>query len=487
MRKFLSLGILAMLLLGWACTEDEEESVILVTEEVLYTSGEQVRLLGRLIANQPVKASDHGFYLSQDESFSMPIVISLGTKEGAGRFVGLIDELTIGSSYFVKAFMDIGKGLEFGNVIELSTLNPGLESFLPAFGSATETVTILGRNFTKDTRVFFNEVEAEVLNIEFESRLSVKIPPATSADPVFIKVLVQDKLLSFDSPFEYQTGAYQLISTFPEQVKLYDNVSFQNSAGFYIGLGNISKNEFYTGFQRYNPATSSWEKIDWPGTSRNYAFATSNYIGAGVAKLGRGPYTMNYGFWKVSASGFQQLADLTFDSRESLAFELNQNLYVVGSKEGDSLAVRKYAAATKQWTTLSPSPVAFGAANPHFEYQGKAYVVDDSAALWRYDPATDSWSSTGLTYPGSLGQGYGIAHVIGSKAYVGLYRRATDLWELDMNTMSWKSKNAIPGIPQSFTVGSFVQGESLYMMRVPDISLAGPYPMELYQFDPNGI
>lgn len=486
MRKFLSLGILSMLLLGWACTEDDAESIILVTEEVLYTSGEQVRLLGRLVASQPIKASDHGFYLSLDESFSVPIIISLGSKEGAGRFIGETAGLDIGSRYFAKSFMDIGNGLEFGNVLELETLNPGLESFFPTFGSAAETATILGRNFTKDTRVFFDDVEAEVLKIEFESRLTVKIPPPSSSDRVFIKVIVQEQSLSFDTPFEYQTGKYELIGAFPEQIKLYENVSFQNGSGFYVGLGTVSKNRFYEGFQRYNPATSAWEKIDWPGTSRFNAFATSNYIGGGIAQLGRDPYTMNYEFWKVTSNGFQKLGDLPFESRESVAFELNQELFVLGSKEGDSLAVRKYSPTTKQWISLSSSPVVFGATNPHFEYEGKAYLVDKEATVWMYNPPTDSWSTVSV-FPGSLGQGYGIAQVIGNKAYVGLYRRVTDLWELDLTTMNWTSKNSIPGIPQSFTVGSFVSGGSLYLMRVPDIALAGSYPMEFYKFDPNGI
>ena len=136
MRKLLSLCLFTLLLFNLACTEEEKKSTILVTEDVLYASGEQVRLLGRLISNHPTKANDHGFYLSTDENFSSPIILSLGVKEGAGRFIGEIYGLTVGSNYYAKSFMDIGNGLEFGNVLEVKTLNPGLESFLPKFGSA---------------------------------------------------------------------------------------------------------------------------------------------------------------------------------------------------------------------------------------------------------------------------------------------------------------------------------------------------------------
>lgn len=487
MRKLLSLCLFTLLLFNLACTEEEEKSTILVTEDVLYASGEQVRLLGRLISNQHTKANDHGFYLSTDENFSSPIILSLGVKEGAGRFIGEIDGLTVGSNYYAKSFMDIGNGLEFGNVLEVKTLNPGLESFLPKFGSANQQLTILGRNFTKDTEVYFGEVRAEILKVDFESRLLVRIPASTDLSLVPITVKVQDQTLKFEEPFEYQTGLYHLIGEFPEQVKLYNNISFQNGAGFYIGLGRNAKNQFYEGFQRYNPTSSTWEKINWPGAPSEFAFATSSYIGGGSAALTREPYIRNNEFWKVSSSGFQQLADLPFDSRESLAFEVNQDLFVLGGKEGDSLAVRKYTASTQQWSSRYSSPVAFSGSNPHFVYQDKVYLIDNSAVLWAYDPINDFWENTGLSYPGSLGQGYGIAHVIDQKVYIGLYKRAVDFWELDLTTWRWKSKNTIPGIPQSVTVGSFVAGKSIYIMRVPDISVAGSFPMELYQFDPTGI
>ncbi|NVK50883.1 MAG: hypothetical protein HWE09_14020 [Cyclobacteriaceae bacterium] len=45
----------------------------------------------------------------------------------------------------------------------------------------------------------------------------------------------------------------------------------------------------------------------------------------------------------------------------------------------------------------------------------------------------------------------------------------------------------MPGLPQSILVAHFVSGSSLYIMRVPDITLAGQFPMDLYRFDPNGI
>lgn len=162
MRQIFTFALLALLLIGGACTEDDPETTILVTEEVLFASGEQLRILGRLITNQSINANDHGFYLASDENFSNPLLISLGPKEGPGRFIGETSGLNTGQTYFVKAFMDLGSGPEFGNVIEVATLNPGIESFSPKFGKENGELFILGRNFTSDTRVFFGDQEAEI-------------------------------------------------------------------------------------------------------------------------------------------------------------------------------------------------------------------------------------------------------------------------------------------------------------------------------------
>jgi hypothetical protein len=80
-----------------------------------------------------------------------------------------------------------------------------------------------------------------------------------------------------------------------------------------------------------------------------------------------------------------------------------------------------------------------------------------------------------------------MARVIGNKAFVGLFERSDQVFELDLNSFSWKPKNPMPGLPQSVIVGHFVSGESLYIMRVPDIALAGQFPMDFYRFDPEGI
>lgn len=485
MRKLLSLSMLVMLLLGWACTEEEPETTVLVTEDVLYTSAENVRLLGRLITNQTISAVDHGFYLAEDENFSSPIVISLGAKEGPGRFIGETNGLTNSKTYYAKSFMDLGGEIQFGNVITLNTLSPIIETFSPAFGLVGESMIITGQNFTEDTEVFFGDSKAVITSIEFESRLNLIIPEASDFS-VPITVIVQDKTLEFNSNFEYQIGTYELINKFPEAVRLYGNAFYQTNSGLNIGLGTVSKNSFYSKIQQYDIGSNTWKEVSFPGSNRAYGFATKNYLGGGTAGLIPNPYDINFSFFKVTDSGFERLPDLPFASRESIAFENGGNLYVLGGKEGNTSALRRYNPATKTWTNLNDSPVEFSTENAFFMYQNKVYIISNDAVLWQYTISSDSWESVS-TYPGSLGQGYGMGQVIGNKAYVGLYQRNTQVWELDMNTMVWKSKNDIPGLPQEITVAHFEKDGFLYIMRMPDITLAGNFPMNLYKFDPNGF
>jgi hypothetical protein len=486
MRNSLYLGIVVLLLLSIGCTKEESGTTVLVTEEVLYASGEQVRILGRLITNQAVTATDHGFYLSQEANFASPIIISLGAKSGAGRFIGETSGLQAQKNYFVKSFMDIGNGIEFGNTIELQTLAAGIESYSPYFGSPNQEIFILGRNFSSDTKVFFGDVEAEVLENLFESRLRVRIPELQGGSSVAIRVQSQDQILTFPINFEYQTGSYVTLQPFPDQLRLANNISFQSGSHFYVGLGSNRQIRFYEKILKYDPSTNQWTDSNFSGSARSFGFATDNYLGGGIAELTKEPYVMNNSFWRITSTGYVRLKDLTFPSRESIAFELANELYLLGGKDGNTRAVRKYNALTESWTNLPNSLREFSAINPYFVYQNKLYVLGSDKVLYSFDPISGRLESIS-SYPGLTGLGYGFAKVIGSKVYFGGFELENQVWEFNLETFNWVPKNPIPGSLLSKTAASFVQGGFIYFMRQEDINLPGDFPLELFIFDPTGI
>ncbi len=484
-RSWLLLLMMALVLFS-SCEEDDPETTILVTEEVLLTSGEQARLLGRLITNQSINPSDHGFQLSEDQNFGSPIIIALGPKEGPGRFIGEVTGLKVGQTYYARAYMDLGSGLEFGNTIELNTLDPGLESFEPNFGKEGAEVFIFGRNFTQDTKVFFGDQEAVVQEVLFETRLRVIIPSASSASTVPLRVLVQDRELIFDNPFEYQIGTYEIASEYPANVRMFDNISFQRGGEFFAGLGSDKAAVFFPDIYKYNPGSNSWLQVPFNGTNRSFAWATENYLGGGIRELGRDPFLINRNFYRFDGSSFVQLDDLPFDSRESIAFEVGDFLYVVGGKEGNSKAGWRYESSTGIWAQIAEAPFAIDQSQASFTYQAEQYFINANGAIVKYIPFSDTWEAAGF-FPGSTGQGYPIAQVVGDRVYVGAYRRSLEMWEWNLNSRVWTAKNNVPGIPQTLNAGSFESDGFVYFLRVPEITVVGDQPSPLYKFDPSGI
>jgi len=486
MQRYLMLLLMMASVIFSSCEEDDPETTILVTEEVLITSGEQARLLGRLITNQAINPKDHGFQLSEDQDFSSPIIIALGPKEGPGRFIGEVTGLKVGQTYFARAYMDLGAGLEFGNTIELNTLEPGVESFEPSFGKEGSEIFIFGRNFTEDTRVFFGDQEAAVTEILFETRLRVIAPSATTSATVPLRVVVQDRELVFDLPFEYQIGTYETVSEFPQNVRLIDNLFFQKGDEFFVGLGSVKGTSFYSNIFKYNPGADSWVQVPFEGTNRSFGWATENYLGGGIRELGRDPFLINRNFYRFNGSSFVQLADLPFDSRESIAFEVGGFLFVIGGKEGNPLAGWRYEMNTGLWTQIAEAPFPIDQSLGSFTYQNERYFINSNGNIVKYIPFSDTWEEAGF-FPGSTGQGYPIAQVTGNRVYLGAYRRSTEMWEWNMDSRIWTAKNDVPGISQNLNGGYWVRDGFLYFLRVPELSVVGDQPLPLIKFDPSGI
>ncbi|MFN3998755.1 IPT/TIG domain-containing protein [Algoriphagus sp.] len=487
MRSLLSLGVFLLLMALWSCTQEEEGTTVVATEEVIFLSGDKVRVLGRLITNQPISASDHGFQISTSENFSAPIIISLGGKEGPGRFIGETEGLKINQPYFLRAFATVGGTDLVGDAITIKTLNPIFETYSPTFANVGQEILITGRNFPVGTRVFFGTQEATVLQNSFESRLRVRIPEPKGEPIVKIRVQIQDTVFEFPQSFEYQSGKYTLLGQFPGGLRIYDNVFFQNQSGFHVGLGALRLGAgYYQGFQRYDPNTNTWAQVDFPGEGREGAFATSNFLGGGAVEVTRDVFEYKRDFWQIEGSTFSRLPDLPTISFNSLAFEVNGLLFLAGGTGIGAREVSAYNPSTQSWASRGSAPINLTNNLAWFVFQNKAYFVAADNRIWEFDPNKDEWKIF-IPYPGSLGEGYGMAQVINNKVYVGLYRRVEQLWELDMTTRTWKAKNFIPGFPQSINSAHFTFNGQIYILRAPEEPIAGTLPMEFYRFDPNGI
>jgi N-acetylneuraminic acid mutarotase len=161
-------------------------------------------------------------------------------------------------------------------------------------------------------------------------------------------------------------------------------------------------------------------------------------------------------------------------------------LLLFGGLDGASLLVRAYDPVQRTWSTKRNAPIALGRNAAAFARATRVIVLGSNGQVWEYNPPLDSWQLL-TTYPGSKGQGYPITEVIGSKAYMGLFRATQELWELNLETLTWKAKNQIIGFPQSINSGHFQFNGSIYFLRAPEESVSGSLTMELYKFDPDAI
>ncbi|UJP65603.1 IPT/TIG domain-containing protein [Mongoliitalea daihaiensis] len=488
MKKY-TFGLLSMLIfigsIFSSCEEIDDFTTSLVTEEVIYLSGERVRLLGRVITVQEVRATDHGFYISTNESFGQPLIISLGERLSPGRFIGETSALQVEQRYFVKSFLQVDGELIFGNTLELTTLQPASTSLQPNNGRQGDVINILGRNFTADSRVFFGETEGQVIGIDFESRIRVRIPVA-EAPVVSIKVISQGREMIVPDLFEYTIGTYKKISEFPRPQRYFDNVFLQQGTDFYVGLGTDRRLSFNPEMWKFNILAQQWYQVSFEGRPVRFAFNSSQYFGSGSLFLDRLPFFLVGDFWKLEADGsFLKLPDVPFVEANALAFELNGNLYVAGGENGFGQETYRYTPTTGTWMRVNNTPFRVTKANSSFVYEGKFYILNpETREIFAYTPETDSWAFV-TNYPGLPGGTGGFGAVIDGRAYIGMENRSNRIWELNMSNLNWALKNDFPGVIQASNVGVYVHSGLIYFLRSADLQLPGN--MELWEFDPKGF
>ncbi|RPA70010.1 IPT/TIG domain protein [Cyclobacteriaceae bacterium YHN15] len=469
-----------------SCEEKIDVTPSIITEDVLYVSGERLRISGRIITTQNIEASDHGFYISENESFNQPTTISLGERVNPGRFIGEISSLVIDRKYFVKAFVTIQDENIFGNIAEVETLSPSVFNFSPNNGPEGTIVSISGQNLTSDTQVFFGDVKGTVIDISFESILKVRVPPISDQSVVNIKVLIQGKELSLEEPFEYTTGKYSKLADFPSAIRIFDGIYLQEDDVFYIGMGTDRGQTMNNTMWKYQVGDGNWQEISLPSRSLWRPFSSNSYYGGG--SLGPTNPVPVTDFYQLKNGQFSAMSDLPFVKSRALAFEISGNLYVVGGVLNGipSREVFEYAASSGIWKKLRDAPFDINETVLNFTYGGKQYFIDPlNKDLLAFDPIADFWETVSR-FPGDLGNGTGVGVVIGDRAYLGLGNRSNEMWELNMTNLNWAEKNKFTGSTVARNSAIYVHGGLIYLVRSAEVQIQG-VPSEFWVFDPNGF
>ncbi|PRY86606.1 IPT/TIG domain-containing protein [Mongoliibacter ruber] len=479
-----ALVILVFAFSFFACEEQGEIAPSIITEEALLVSGERMRLSGRIITTQNISATNHGFYISDNEGFSQPIIISLGERETPGRFIGETSGLTIEKNYFVKSFVDLPSETIFGNVVELQTLSPNVSEYSPNRGQPGMVVTINGVNITEDVKVFFGNVEAEVVSVDFETILRVRVPAIGDESTVPVRVVIQSKEIVFQEPFVYRTGVYTKISQFPGNIRFTEGVSLQESTTFYAGLGIVQPGTLNSTFWKWTYGETEWTQVDSPSPPLRRAFSTKTFFGGGSDVPAAIPN--NERFYKLENGEFIQLPDLDLLFINGVGFEIDEKLYLAGGDTGEGTATFLVDTNTGDWEFVSHSPFKILSTDFSFTYQSKQYFIDpETRNLYYYDPNFNNWEIVG-SYPGELGNnGGGFAAVIGDKVFVGVGNRSNQMWELNMQTLEWDRKNDFTGSSLARVIGTYQIDDEIFILRSPETQVGGS--IEFWKIEPNAF
>ena len=451
------------------CTTESEIQNIVLTEDVLYLSGERVRITGRVFEINGT-VDDHGFYISKDPDFSSPIVISLGAKEnGLGRFIGEYELLEINTVYHFRSYANVG-GIEItGQSKEFTTLKSRIDSFSPETGVHGTIVTIKGTNFTQDTRVFVGVTEVDVTSTSDETTIQIQIPSIGDVSSVAISVNVQDTTMVFADNFQYHFGHWEMESIFPDNLQLYECMFFIDGDQFIFGMGADERVQLNLNVWSYDLISQTWSDLNFPGSEggSRFPFTSNGYWGAGaeiVRPAGLNIHTPY--FWHYSFGAFQLKPFLTFRIYKSIGLHLNGDLYVFGGEFFDhapNRTIHLFTTGTDSWSTIAEAPFNLSSDYPYFVHNNEAYFLLPNNDVWKFSPLTGDWNQVG-THPDIVMAG-GAAVNINGKVYMGMFTDNLKIFEWDIAANIWAEKINLPGNVRDSNTGFFAYNNKAYFFR----------------------
>jgi len=474
-----------------SCLPEGALNNIIVTEDLLYISGERIRITGRLIEVDG-NVDDHGFHIAKNPDFSAPIVISLGPKEnGLGRFIGEYELLEINTVYYFRSYANIAGNEVHGQTKQFSSLIPRIDSYHPRTGLAGTIIAIEGVNFTNGTRVMLGDIEMVVISIKEESLIEVRVPPIGNVAVVDLVVEVQDTSMVFADQFSYNFGHWELETTFFNNLQLYNTMWLKDGNEFIFGLGAEENYDRNLNIWSLDLTNNTWTDLNFSGSTQTRSpFNSNGYWGAGIESREFSAKVLSSAFWRYSAGVFEMKQSLPFTTNRSVSLSLNGVLYVFGGfNENFSPihAVHQYQEGLDSWLPILNAPIEISSDYPSFAHNNIAYFIMPDDVIWQYDPITNEWLTAGL-FPGNLRQ-FGATVTLNGKAYIGIFTTGAEVWEWDIINNVWIEKSPFPGAVRDINVGYFSHNNKAYFFRSK--FNGGQFEqdpkMELWSLDPTRI
>ncbi len=455
-----------------SCLKNAESELGVSTEDIIYTSGEKMVVTGRILATAEVDLVDHGFIVSEDENFTNPFTVSLGERKTPGRFVGEFENLNIDREYYVKSFVQDNQGVIEGNVLNFNTLKPIIDDFSPRIGVPNAMLTIQGRNFTEDSKVYFGGREATIVTKSDESFITVHIPAIANQIFEEISIVMNGETFVSDIPFEYVIGTWEKESISPIDFSTVGGITLKDGDDVIYGLGGINGfGPYVSDLGKYNTVNKTWSKGSLPGFATGYSFSCDGFIGSGSSIFIRPSdrsYSLSTDFYAYENGKFKYEGKLPFRLLKASATRISDRIYVFGGLTEDvknSSKVYEYNIGTKTWKELAalPEKLVTNSDYPSFVYNGDIYFIGSDQFLYRYSVSVQETAKLTL-YPTTISEG-GVALVLNDKVYIGVFKDKRLLYELDLKTLNWKEKTGFSGQVREEITAKWVENGKLYILK----------------------
>lgn len=483
--------IFFLVLLDSSCVlNDVDETTNVVAEEVLYVSGDNARFIGRILSIGPDPILDHGFEISIDSDFIREVlIISLGETNKLGKFIGNTTSLIPSTQYYYRAFI-LSTNLKIESESKmLTTLNVSLETFEPRNAKEGDVISIFGRNFARETEVYFDNTKAEVISIDNESQIKVKVPKPIRSEAI-ISIKYNDKTIKFDLVFDYIIGKWSTNSKFISDVQLFEAFGIIDNDEFLFGFGRDYDQNLNDTIWAFDLISQEWGiKSIGLGYGRG-AFNVGNIWGTGAEQLSFGPtYILNNNVRQYANGIITQLNDLPFKLYKSIGVNLDGELYVLGGLDENQIpntTIYRYDKFFDSWsvlTTNGPSVISDAA---NFFYKNFFYYLENDRLL-RFN--LSSFESTELSnYPGREGK-EGLSCIINNKAYIGLFSSGVEMWEYNIDNDEWIQKKDFNGNHREAISQYFVFESNIYVLRskYQGGSFDSDKRMDMWKFNPNEL
>jgi len=467
-RNFLIILLGSLLLAG--CLEEEMNPTRVVSEEIVFVSGETAILTGRIISNSELDLSDHGYEISRTEDFSNPLIISLGEKTIPGRFVAETNMLEVDLQYFGRTFAIESGETIYGNTLSFNTLKQVLVNFEPKLGKAIQKMTIEASNLTQDAQVLFNGKLIPNIDLSNESIIEFAIPSLEDEYQVDVKVISQGDTLCFEDQFEYIIGLWENEGPFISQLRHNDPIYLETDDLVAYGMGTAFGSQIpISDFYKLDKATGQWDFLNFPFSGTIGGFSTDKYFGGGsiVKLLPATPQLILESNVYMVEDDITPITTMPVPLYGSIAHLINNKLHIYGGIDLDRKKNNKifvYDLATEEWSSDQIANFYFDNENLSWTYDGKAYFLDEDGAVIENNPMTGEWKIHEERFPASVDT-KGIAVQNGDKVYVGLFRLRRSLYELDMNTFTWKQKQSYSGDLNDVTAAGWSIDDEIFILK----------------------